>query len=340
MRYALWTVVLMSFVVGSLQPALAADTKADQQIAAFKEQYDALVVAIKQEEMAEYEAMPKPQYADKFSATFRSRHGVELQAAVWGNKDAGTYPEDTETGKALNGLWRQYIEEYPTWKAEYKKASNSAALKSLKKSYEKSRDQIKKQYKDMAKKYSNAGKGYPGSSKYLKDYKKKLDKEEDKALDRLKSEYNKRRDQFKKSSKGGQYKEKIDALQDAVTDLIKAEKKLRTKEMAGINKAKVLCAQRLRARIAELSVHPGVKQMLQCVILKDKMDTFITTADMLTNAGNTAKAADYKKRAASASTTLGPLQRECIAALTENPLPMAQQPEAIIPETSDTVGVN
>jgi len=111
MRYALWIAVLMSFVVGSLQPALAADTEADKQVVEFKTQYDAIVAVFKQEEMASYEAMPKPQYLDKFSAMFRSRHDVELSGAIWGAPGGGEYDADTPTGKALNDLWRRYKED-------------------------------------------------------------------------------------------------------------------------------------------------------------------------------------------------------------------------------------
>ena len=92
--------------------------------------------------------------------------------------------------------------------------------------------------------------------------------------------------------------------------------------------------------MAKLSLHPGVKQMLQCAMLKDEMEKFITTADMLTKAGNTSKAGDYKKRAGAAATRLAPLQRECIAALTENPLPKPGAPAATTPEVPDAVSVN
>jgi len=126
-----------------------------------------------------------------------------------------------------------------------------------------------------------------------------------------------------RTSKASAYKRKIDDLQDEYKDFLKEEARLRGAEQAVLNKAKAECTTRLRARVAELGLHPGVKDMLRCTILMDSMDKFLSTADLLTTAGNTEKAAEYNKRAALLSTQIAPLQHACLIALKENPLPKA-----------------
>ena len=236
-----------------------ADTEAGQKIAAFKAQYDKIVAMIEQQEMAEYEAMPKLIYADKFSATFRSKHGIELQTAVWGKKDAGTYPEDTATGKVLNELWRRCVEEYPKWKAGYKKASNSDAMKKLKKEYDDDCARAKLKHKRTIK----------GSLREMSDPSKKAEWEKAVRKDaaetlRKDMENNKRRykngKMFTMKRSGGlDFKKKMDGLENDVKELIQEEKKLRDKEILGTRRVKALAIRRIQTRLNKLRQQPGVQ---------------------------------------------------------------------------------